>query len=245
MALISVGEDSWAIEHEGCEKLYREIMEQFTLRSQEQKMSVEYARISSSIRYRMKQFSSEVFQLKEKIMQASLSKSITQQEAERRSRMVEVLRSKERQMKELFSERNLPATSSGRGARSFADMGVSGWRDDDEEENAVGGAELPSGNYSINDVRQQQQTVVKQQDEGLEVLSKVISRQKELAKVIGNEVDIQNDIIDDLTENMENTDTRIRRETKQIGTIVRKDKTWVYWMIIILLFIAIVVLGIV
>ncbi|XP_071446217.1 syntaxin-8 [Hetaerina americana] len=245
MALISVGEDTWAIEHEGCEKLYREIMEQFTLRSQELKTSVEYARISSSIRFRMKQFSSEVFQLKDKIMEASLSRSITQQEAERRSRLVEVLKSKERQLQELFNERKHSALVGGRAARPFADMGVSGWRDDEDEENAIGGSDLPSSEYSINEIRQQQQAVVRVQDEGLDVLSKVISRQKELAKVIGNEVDVQNDIIDDLTENMENTDSRIRRETKQIGTIVQKDKTWMYWMIIILLFITIVVVGVV
>ena len=63
-------------EHEACEKLFREIMEQLTVRSREQKTSQAYARLSSSIRLRMKQYSSEVQQLKEKLTQASLSHSM-------------------------------------------------------------------------------------------------------------------------------------------------------------------------
>jgi hypothetical protein len=60
-------------EHEACEKLCREIMEQLTLRSREPKTSQAYARISSAIRLRMKQYSSEVQQLKDKLSEASVS----------------------------------------------------------------------------------------------------------------------------------------------------------------------------
>jgi DNA-binding SARP family transcriptional activator len=60
-------------EHEACEKLYREIMEQLTVRSREQKTSQAYARLSSAIRLRMKQYSSEVQQLKDKLSEASAS----------------------------------------------------------------------------------------------------------------------------------------------------------------------------
>jgi hypothetical protein len=60
-------------EHEACEKLYREIMEQLTLRSREEKTSQAYARISSAIRLRLKQYSSEVQQLKDKLSEATAS----------------------------------------------------------------------------------------------------------------------------------------------------------------------------
>jgi hypothetical protein len=63
-------------EHEACEKLFREIMEQLTLRSREQKTSQAYAHLSSAIRLRMKQYSSEVQQLKDKLSQASASHSM-------------------------------------------------------------------------------------------------------------------------------------------------------------------------
>jgi hypothetical protein len=51
-------------------------MEQITLRSREQKASQAYYRLSSAIRLRMKQFSSEVQQLKDKLSQASASHSM-------------------------------------------------------------------------------------------------------------------------------------------------------------------------
>jgi hypothetical protein len=63
-------------EHEACEKLFREIMKQLTVRSGEQKTSQEYARLSSAIRLRMKQYSSEVLQLKDKLSEASASHSM-------------------------------------------------------------------------------------------------------------------------------------------------------------------------
>jgi hypothetical protein len=63
-------------EHEACEKLFREIMEQLAVRSREQKTSQVYARLSSAIRLRMKQYSSEVQQLKDKLSEASASHSM-------------------------------------------------------------------------------------------------------------------------------------------------------------------------
>lgn len=48
-------------------------MEQLTLRSREQKTSQAYARISSVIRLRLKQYSSEVQQLKDKLSEATAS----------------------------------------------------------------------------------------------------------------------------------------------------------------------------
>lgn len=51
-------------------------MAQLTLRGTEQKTSQAYARLSSAIRLRMKQYSSEVQQLKDKLSQASASRSM-------------------------------------------------------------------------------------------------------------------------------------------------------------------------
>lgn len=74
-------------------------------------------------------------------------------------------------------------------------------------------------------------------------MSRVISRQKELAIQIGDEVDIQNDIIDDLGNAMEHTDSRVNSEIRHIGLVDRKDKTCGYYMVIGILFVAIVVVS--
>ncbi|PSN57700.1 hypothetical protein C0J52_00296 [Blattella germanica] len=258
MALVYVDSDPWVIvnfyhfflhrltEHEACEKLFREIMEQLTVRSREQKTSQAYARLSSSIRLRMKQYSTEVQQLKDKLTQASSSRSITFQEAERRSRQVELLQSREIQLQQLFNDRNTTNDTyrssliQQRGV-VFADAGTTGWGLDEDSEGAAAAAQ----NMGIGDLRHQQRQMLRDQDEGLEALSKVISRQKEIAETIGNEVDLQNEIIDDLADHMDRTDNRVRNETRQVTVIDRKDRTCWYWVVIILLFITIVTVSLV
>lgn len=53
------------------------------------------------------------------------------------------------------------------------------------------------------------------------------------------------EIIEDLGDHIDRTDARLSNETQQIGVVDRKDKTCVYWVTIILLFIAIVIVAIV
>ncbi|KAJ9594985.1 hypothetical protein L9F63_013707 [Diploptera punctata] len=245
MALVYLDTDPWLTEHEGCEKLFREIMEQLTVRSREQKTSQAYARLSSSIRLRMKQYSSEVQQLKDKLSQASSSRSITLQEAERRSRQVELLQSREKQLQNLFNDRSsaYDATRSQLihpTGYAFADAGTTGWGLDEDE-----AAGTSTQNLSVGDMRQQQQRMLQEQDQGLEALSKVISRQKEIAETIGSEVDLQNEIIDDLADHMDRTESRVRSETRQVTVIDRKDNTCWYWVVIIVLFIAIITVALV
>ncbi|XP_067004871.1 syntaxin-8 [Anabrus simplex] len=235
MALVYVDSDPWLSEHEACEKLYREIMEQLTIRSGEQKTSQSYSRLSAAIRIRMKQYSSEVLQLKEKLTLASSSGTITFEEAERRSRQVELLQSREIQLQRLFNDRDTSyPTDRARllrpGGQVFADMGTTGW-----------GTEEQTSDLTVEEIRQQQQRMLQDQEEGLNALSTVISRQKAIATTINHEVDLQNDLLEDIADHIDNTDTQLINRTRQVEFINRKDKTFVYWVIIILLFIGIVV----
>ena len=77
-----------------------------------------------------------------------------------------------------------------------------------------------------------------EQDRGLEVLDEIIIRQKNLARGIGTEIDVQNEIIDDIGDNMDQTNERLIRNTRNIKKISLKSDTCFYWIIIILLFIA-------
>ncbi|XP_069701444.1 syntaxin-8 [Periplaneta americana] len=244
MALVYLDSDPWLTEHEACEKLFREIMEQITVRSREQKTSQAYARLSSSIRLRMKQYSSEVQQLKDKLSQASASHTVTFQEAERRTRQVELLQSREKQLQQLFNDRNTTYDANRshliqQSGAVFADAGTTGWGIDGDEDSAI----QQTQHMSVADLRQQQQRMVEDQEQGLEALSKVISRQKEIAETIGSEVDLQNEIIEDLADHMDRTDHRVRNETRQVTVIDRKDRTCWYWVVIILLFITILIIA--
>lgn len=66
--------------------------------------------------------------------------------------------------------------------------------DDDDDEPLADFRPTSSGSRepTIDDLRKQQTKILENQNEGLEVLSKVISRQKSLAIRIGDEFDEQN-----------------------------------------------------
>lgn len=59
--------------------------------------------------------------------------------------------------------------------------------DDDDDEPIIGNAD-----YTEKDLQQHQARIVDDQNQGLEALSKIISRQRDLALQIGDEVEIQN-----------------------------------------------------
>lgn len=104
---------------------------------------------------------------------------------------------------------------------------------------------------------------VLEQERGLENLSQIISRQKEIGNTISNEIDLHNgrtrwvrkitsskvylfaEIIDDLGDHIERTDMRVRSETENVTVIDNKDKTCGYWVVIILLFISIITVAVI
>jgi len=53
------------------------------------------------------------------------------------------------------------------------------------------------------------------------------------------------EIIDDLADHMDRTDESLINKTQQVRSINSKDRTCGYWIVIILLFIAIVIVALV
>lgn len=60
------------MEHDTCERLQRDIMEQLNNRSKERRTSDQFARLSASIRLGLKQYSGQIEQLKQKNDKASM-----------------------------------------------------------------------------------------------------------------------------------------------------------------------------
>ncbi|XP_063125816.1 syntaxin-8 isoform X5 [Rattus norvegicus] len=75
----------------------------------------------------------------------------------------------------------------------------------------------------FDEIRQQQQKIIQEQDAGLDALSSIISRQKQMGQEIGNELDEQNEIIDDLANLVENTDEKLRTEARRVTLVDRKS----------------------
>jgi syntaxin 8 len=106
--------------------------------------------------------------------------------------------------------------------------------DDDDDEPII-------NNAPIEQIRSEQKQIIRQQDDSLDNLSKAISRQKQIAIRIGGEVDRQNDILDDIADQMDQTSARVDSTTRGVVDVSQKDSTWSYWAIIITLFIAIII----
>jgi len=123
--------------------------------------------------------------------------------------------------------------------RGLGNAGTSSWGDmagDDSDD------DFDTRNLSVPQIKQKQYQAIEEQDRGLEQLSEVITRQKHLARTIGDEVDLQNELIDDITTHVDRTRDRIRGETQRVVTIGRRDNTCGYWTVIIVLFIVIIII---
>ncbi|XP_052896937.1 syntaxin-8 [Anopheles moucheti] len=239
MALINIDGDPWLTELDACENLSNDIQSQLAARNRENQLSREYGVLSGTVRVRLKQLGSELDQLTRKL--GLISNTLTSGEAERRQRRIEALQSKLIQLQRQFTYVEPSAARSALFESGSNNPARRTFADDDDDEPAL----IPSqSNYTVADLRSQQTRILEDQNEGLEALSQVIARQKELATRIGGEVDRHNDILDDLAQTMETTDGRINRETHQIGTITTQNSTWGYWIVIGLLFVAIVLTGI-
>ena len=144
----------------------------------------------------------------------------------------------------------LAEPSQGAAARTalLADLGTGGWGD------TVGGAgdrrEMPvragaqetehtRGRETVQ-VRAQQQEMLDEQDAGLDVLADIIRRQKGMGQDIYREVTQQNDLIDDIDDRVTNVNTRLLETTSNVRVVSNRDRTCGYWVVIILLAIAII-----
>ncbi|CAB3361842.1 Hypothetical predicted protein [Cloeon dipterum] len=93
---------------------------------------------------------------------------------------------------------------------------------------------------STGEIRSHMRVLEEEQDRGLDALSKIVSRQKQIAETIDGELGNQNEILDDIAVRVDTTDENILTETRHVAVVDRKDSTCGYWTVIILLLIAIV-----
>ncbi|XP_031617107.1 syntaxin-8 [Contarinia nasturtii] len=245
MALVDI--DTWITEYAACERLSRDIQSQIVLRNQQpSRLSTEYSKISSGIRFNLKQFTTNLDQLNKTISHSA----ITTQEAERRQRQVETLQSQYVHLQSQFM--NVGNANSDRNQLLGTEK-PSYWQsqfddDDDDDQPLDGFRNQPTSSSgrepSVDDLRKQQTRILDDQNEGLDALSKVISRQKNLALRIGDEFDEQNGIIDNLVSTMDNTNSRMAGTTRNVGEAIQKESTKCYWFLIIILLVVNIIVAI-
>ncbi|XP_014665701.1 PREDICTED: syntaxin-8-like [Priapulus caudatus] len=192
------------------------------------------AKLSSIIRQMLVTYGNQVSNLKQSVMRSASTFQITQREMERRQLMVDNLTTNATRMEQAFKHESSalsnrtslfsPAPASSNYMMPMADPDFS--------------TDVP-----VSDILQQQQQAIREQDQGLEALAKVISRQKNMAHTIGHEVDYQNELLDDIHDHVDRTDQRLLRETRHVKLVDNKSNTCGYWVVIVLLLVTIIVIA--
>ncbi|KAM7301868.1 syntaxin-8 [Ixodes scapularis] len=229
--------DPWLSAHDACEAMAREIMEQIVQRNQYARQTSAHIQATSKIRQSLGRYRNEVSKLTAGLTAAS--DSFTVGEADRRKYMISTLVNKGREMEDLLTAKQ---GSTGQARRSelfgsdFGATGVSegGWNAEETE---------ATQDLTVGEIKEQQQKALREQDRGLEGLSHVIGRQKEMAIGFNQELTLHNEIIDDIADHTDRMRDRLVRETKNVQIVDRKSGTCWYWVAILVLMVAIVVIA--
>lgn len=203
----------------------------------------------------LKKYRSRVNDLENQLSDDDLSGAINRPEAERRRTLLDQLKFKLKQLESVLKE--APGTSARNELLSTGRVGDSAassisardrvnqfrpYHDESPSSSPTPGSASAGTSGPLSQLTQQ---IMRQQDEGLDVLDAIITRQKGLVTTIGQQMDEQNIIIDDIGTGMERTNERLVKNTRNIKRVSQKSNTGCYWFIIIALFIAIVVIAVI
>ncbi|XP_075073056.1 syntaxin-8 isoform X1 [Mixophyes fleayi] len=230
--------DPWLSTYDATYHIAQEIAEKIHERNRYLRNGENPVKINMAVRTLMKRLNENIGQLKDSLLRSVSTRQITQLEGDRRQNLVDELLTKERQLETSFkSEGTEPDVI----RSSLMTGGAAGpspynrWVMEEAEE---------TRGLGVREIKQQQQQIIAEQDAGLDALSSILARQKQMGYDIGNELDEQNEIIDDLTNLVENTDSKVRNQTRHVKLVDKKSGSCAMLVVIVLLFIAIVVVAV-
>lgn len=236
--------DGWLLDYDRAAGLGQEIMQAIVDCSRHPRDSTTYSKKSSSVQTSIQKFKQDLTALRDGLKQSVLRRKITDREADRRQAMMDQLATKQKQI-ELAYNSNDDHFLAQRSALLNSSTSSNPFEEDDPWSNsyAVGTASVVDDNMTIQQLRQQQERIIDEQDHGLDALSRIVGRQKEIALHIGNEVESQNDLIDDIHDHVDSTNTRLIRETQHVRVVDQKSNACWLYVVIVLLAVAIVVIA--
>ncbi|XP_071778661.1 syntaxin-8 [Centroberyx gerrardi] len=235
-----MSQDPWLQNYDATCRLAQEIAENIHERNRQQRTGGNPAKINMTLRASLQKLKQNIAQLRESLLRSSSTRRIMQSEADRRQNLVDDLVTRDRQLNATFRgditepEPSRSTLMSGGGGASGGGA-ANPWLINESEE---------TKGLSFGEIKQQQQRIIEVQDAGLDALAAVISRQKTMGQEIGNELEEQNEIIDDLAHLVDKTDDRIRNETRRVKLVETKSASCGMLVVIVLLLIAIVVIAV-
>uniref|UniRef100_A0A8D3AY75 Syntaxin-8 n=1 Tax=Scophthalmus maximus TaxID=52904 RepID=A0A8D3AY75_SCOMX len=237
-----MSQDPWLQNYDATCRLAQEIAENIHERNRQQRTGGKPCKgeINMTLRASLQKLKQTVSQLKEGLLRASSSRQLMQSEADRRQNLIDDLLTREKHLNATFKgdvTEPEPSRSTLMAGGAGASGGAAGnpWLVNESDE---------TRGLTFGEIKQQQQRIVEAQDAGLDALAAVISRQKIMGQEIGNELEEQNEIIDDLAHLVDKTDDRIRNETRRVKLVETKSASCGMLVVIVLLLIAIVVIAV-
>uniref|UniRef100_A0A8C2S9G1 t-SNARE coiled-coil homology domain-containing protein n=1 Tax=Capra hircus TaxID=9925 RepID=A0A8C2S9G1_CAPHI len=179
--------DPWFSTYDSTCQLAQEIAEKIQQRNQYERNGENTTKLTVTIRALLQKLKEKIALLKDLLLRAVATHQITQLEGDRRQNLLDDLVTRERLLLASFknegAEPDLIRSSLMTGG---AKRGAPNpWLLEEPEE---------TRGLGFDEIRQQQQKIIQEQDAGLDALSSIISRQKQMGQEIGNELDEQNDV---------------------------------------------------
>ncbi|XP_034360200.1 syntaxin-8 isoform X1 [Arvicanthis niloticus] len=229
--------DPWFSTYDSTCQIAQEIAEKIQERNQCERRGEKTPKLTLTIRTLLKNLKVKIDLLKDLLLRAVSTRQITQLEGDRRQNLLDDLVTRERLLLASFKNEGAePDLIRSSLMSKEAKRGTPNpWLCEEPEE---------TRGLGFDEIRQQQQKIIQEQDAGLDALSSIISRQKQMGQEIGNELDEQNEIIDDLANLVENTDEKLRTEARRVTLVDRKSTSCGMIMVILLLLVAIVVVAV-
>ncbi|XP_039357204.1 syntaxin-8 isoform X3 [Mauremys reevesii] len=194
----------------------QEIAEKIQERNRCQRNGENSTKFNVTIRSLLQNLKVKIDQLKDLLLRAISTRQITQLEGDRRQNLVDDLLTRQRQLEASYkNDGTEPDVIRSNLMTGGVKRGVTNpWLLEETEE---------TSGLGFGEIKQQQQRIIQEQDAGLDALSSVLSRQKQMGQEIGNELEEQNEIINDLTNLVANTDDKLRSQTRHVKMVDKKS----------------------
>jgi len=194
------------------------------------------SKITSQVRRLLSELTQTINRLEESLNTAGREYHITDAEFNRRQNLISTLKGRKDQVQSAAGREGGRGGMSGPGDRNqlFGDNeSGAGRRGPRQEDDSTMGRDS-------HGLLERQQTIMRDQDDGLDILAASIARQKNMGLAIGNELDDQDEMLDELGDAMDRTDQRLTRTTGQVMQVTEKAKSGGMCCCIVLLILAII-----
>jgi len=251
--MASVDDSSWQSCHDSCQRLHRDVWTLLSERSNLPSTSHRYADITDEIKTKAAQLSKGINRLTDDDLRHKGRKgqTLTSGESARREGLTSVLKSQQIQLNNILNQSHQSAA--GRideehrrqllaqdGGSELGGGGGGGWGATGGY-GAIGGHGATYADESQPSLTQKQMLL--EQDKGLDSLHDIVVRQRAIAENIETEVGVQNEIIDGLGDEMDQTNAHLLATTRRVQSVSSSSgKIWKYWAIIVLLLVVIIIL---